>query len=911
MVARLPGPESLSALPSGRSGRPIATIDLTAVGEGMADMGRGLQQAGSNFMGMAERRRATADQEAEYETRRRWIEFQSQEGRLLTDAQNAAEPGAFGFGKAYQDGFVAREQEFLNGVPATLRPQFETRLAQAKAGWRVDIDNFVAERRSKFYGSDLATNLDNLSKTIFADPDKRDSIYEEGLGLIRAAPDDAINPAAKAELEKGWAAQADEWRARGDLARDPAAFLASAPKTIARTDPRLATGPRRKGGGDMSGPGFGGFDATAPRVMNDLMRDFDLTPEQAAGIVGNLAHESGNFQHAQEISPIGGGRGGLGWAQWTGPRRKAFEAFARKHGLSTNSYEANYRFMTEGEPEEWEKALAVVKGPRTAEGVAVAFEQTYERAGVKAYGKRKELAQAALAAAGGDVVATHDGAASSAADPTAFFERYPNLPADKALELYEKAQREYKASLAAEAGELKDAAEDYVAFLRSGNAPQDDPRFSLPEMQRVLGPDAAQILDEELQRAQAYGADVAATKWASPDEIAGIVEQRRAALDSPEDFTENAQDLKGLTDVIKARNEALLDDPAAYVQQDPGIRSAYETMTEAMGGPLGDPRAQVIASAEYARNALAMQAQLGVPTEGQRILPKGLAAEIARQFKTQPEGGQNAAQMMRSLEAQWGKHWPQVFGELSGELPGTALVVGAMNRPGQERAAEQLAEAAAIGTQELEKVLDSDTKTAVKDGVAATLADFGSTVLLQPGGARTYTTFSEGVYQLALSYAVQGDSADRAASRAYEDVLGKAYSMQGTYRVPIEWDAGQVSMGAGAALEAIEGGVKIPPSLGKVDLPNREAAYLSALKSQGYWVTSPDESGLDLYDGQNYVVRREDGSPYHLTWQELVKVSIGDVERYLNNLPRTPMSIPVGEGNSRSPFEQTLESITE
>lgn len=84
----------------------------------------------------------------------------------------------------------------------------------------------------------------------------------------------------------------------------------------------------------------------ATRLSSDLMKDFELTKEQAAGLVGNLAYETGNFKYAQEIAPtVEGSRGGYGIAQWTGPRRKAFESWASSNGLDVNSYEANYGYL--------------------------------------------------------------------------------------------------------------------------------------------------------------------------------------------------------------------------------------------------------------------------------------------------------------------------------------------------------------------------------------------------------------------------------------------------------------------------------------------------------------------------------------------------------------------------------------
>lgn len=75
------------------------------------------------------------------------------------------------------------------------------------------------------------------------------------------------------------------------------------------------------------------FRAKAPGIMAQLVRDFPITPEDAAAIVGNLGHESQGFTAMQEFKPVvAGSRGGWGWAQWTGPRRRAFEAYCARTG---------------------------------------------------------------------------------------------------------------------------------------------------------------------------------------------------------------------------------------------------------------------------------------------------------------------------------------------------------------------------------------------------------------------------------------------------------------------------------------------------------------------------------------------------------------------------------------------------
>ena len=81
-------------------------------------------------------------------------------------------------------------------------------------------------------------------------------------------------------------------------------------------------------------------------LMADIKEAYGLTDEQAAGLVGNLAHETGDFKFMQEIEPmIPGSKGGWGFAQWTGQRRKDFEQWTSDNNLDPSSYEANLGFL--------------------------------------------------------------------------------------------------------------------------------------------------------------------------------------------------------------------------------------------------------------------------------------------------------------------------------------------------------------------------------------------------------------------------------------------------------------------------------------------------------------------------------------------------------------------------------------
>ena len=144
----------------------------------------------------------------------------------------------------------------------------------------------------------------------------------------------------------------------------------------------------------------GSFSTQAPGIMRRLMSDFGVTREQAAGIVGNLGHESAGLQAGiQELKPRAG-RGGLGWAQWTGVRRVAFEKYLVDNGLEATDPEANYGFLKQELLTTHKSALEAVRNTTDTEQATKVFEQTFEKAAddAKHYDARNRYAQQALEA---------------------------------------------------------------------------------------------------------------------------------------------------------------------------------------------------------------------------------------------------------------------------------------------------------------------------------------------------------------------------------------------------------------------------------------------------------------------------------------------------------------------------------
>jgi hypothetical protein len=141
------------------------------------------------------------------------------------------------------------------------------------------------------------------------------------------------------------------------------------------------------------------FDRKAPQIMRDLMSDLSLSVEDAAAILGNAGHESAGLATLQEIKPtVAGSRGGYGWFQWTGPRRRDFEAWAKAKGLSPASDEANYGFLLHELKTTEKAAIPALKAAVGLEAKVKAFEAKFERSGVKHYPSRLAYAKRALAA---------------------------------------------------------------------------------------------------------------------------------------------------------------------------------------------------------------------------------------------------------------------------------------------------------------------------------------------------------------------------------------------------------------------------------------------------------------------------------------------------------------------------------
>ena len=139
------------------------------------------------------------------------------------------------------------------------------------------------------------------------------------------------------------------------------------------------------------------FVHLAPTVMQDLISTFDLSPVQAAAVVGNLGTESQNFtayhEHGQPKN-----KGGYGWAQWTGPRRRAFFAWADAHRLHRESEAASLGFLEHELRTSHRHAVDVLKRQTELSAATRVFMVLFEGPGIPNEHNRQSHAVIALQA---------------------------------------------------------------------------------------------------------------------------------------------------------------------------------------------------------------------------------------------------------------------------------------------------------------------------------------------------------------------------------------------------------------------------------------------------------------------------------------------------------------------------------
>ena len=129
-------------------------------------------------------------------------------------------------------------------------------------------------------------------------------------------------------------------------------------------------------------------------LTSRLQSDLGLSREQAAGVTGNLAHETQGFTKMTEV-----GGGGYGLGMWTGSRRRDLETFAAQQGKPASDLDTQYAFLKQEitGKSAWagRGSLAELKQQASTSDAARYFSDRFERPGVPHMDRRLAEAERA------------------------------------------------------------------------------------------------------------------------------------------------------------------------------------------------------------------------------------------------------------------------------------------------------------------------------------------------------------------------------------------------------------------------------------------------------------------------------------------------------------------------------------
>ncbi len=373
----------------------------------------------------------------------------------------------------------------------------------------------------------------------------------------------------------------------------------------------------------------------------------------------------------------------------------------------------------------------------------------------------------------------------------------------------------------------------------------------------------------EFQQIQATGADIAAVATMGYDEQTALLTEKRPTADTP-DFANAMRGWEARARAVQQTRQQYAADPAAYVlQRVPVVRRAYDEMAAALADQQATPETRQAASARYMTTMAQEQQRIGAPGSVLKPLPSTYIDSITQQYQQNATKGQGVAELTQSLAQQWGDHWPSVYGQLAqdGKLPASALVIGAGMKPGPAAA---LAAANLVPRKDLVAGLESTAPRDIRESLAIVAQPLMQSMSPMVGGTQTASTLFREAETLAIQYMRDGEAdATTAAERAWNDVAAERYTLTDTYRVPNDQQPEDVERGATFAIEEITpADVLVPPDAAGLADDQAGAAWVSVLKDEGYWVTSPNEDGLVLY-ARGAAVQRANGQPYRLTWAQV------------------------------------------
>lgn len=832
--------------------------------------GQGLAQVGAAGVRLADSMKSLKDRQ-EADDAQAWIAKTMADTRLqwtqhALESRETAAPGGAGYTPDLLKQYDDYAGKTLEGAPnAHAKAQLTEHLVNFRTSLGTDALGWEAGQRRAWRADTITQGINTAATVVQSDPRQYDGALNEQYSAIdglQMQPEDKIRLKEKARQDLSVAA------VQGQIQTDPHAVL----RDLQGATPVDASTPQ---GAIISAAKAAGEDPKLALAVSSVESRFNPTAKNPRSSAYGL----------YQFLPSTGAQYGL-------PAEGADVPSQAKAGVAfIRDTRASLEKSLGRKPEDWEiymghvfggaGAPAILKAP-DAEPVEAALakvspEHAQEMASANGLagmtvGQVKDKWKALTAQALDRVSGLSSAADQPAGTPTSPNTAVDSLTVQERVHMRSAAETEVNRQQAIARQGLDENVRDATAAYTDGRDYPNPP--GLDQFVAAYGPAEGSHRYGDFRQTQQLGADIGQVKNLSFSEQNDLLARR--VPQEGEGYAGADKRFQTLAEAVGRSQKAFAEDPAKYaITSSPKVNAAYAALTGAMAQPTstqGGNDALKYLTQQYVTAQSAEQSRIagGTPGFTPKLVPDAYADYIVQQFGQQGQGGQNAANYTMQLADQWGSAWPQLYGQLSKKLPPAALVIGA----GMDQApASMLAEASKMKREELLDGLPSGAGSDVKKALVDSFADFGASVANQVGGSQTFNTFYGETEKLALMYTRAGDPPAKAAQKAYAATIGSKYSFQGTYRVPVQQEVAHVTRGADLSMEALDGaGLKLPVSTSGLTPDQTRVAYVDAIKKSGYWVTSPDESGLVLY-ANGAAVLDAANRPVQHTWEDLAKRS--------------------------------------
>lgn len=356
-MPRIPLPET-NQLPQGML--QVRAADTTAVGRAMMGFGESIAGLGAAFGAMAKKQEQEKEQQDLVAVRKTLVDERLNQMQTMEKMQTDAPLGAPNFTKDYLGNFEKR------------RAEIEKQNAELSPKAREALNLGMSELRNGL--ADNAMRFESQSAGKKAVMDAQDT--QQKLGQIAG-----MNP-----TEEGYNTAIQEWDKTVDALPNIDAATRETIRRNGRDQISLAAAQAwvdanpeeaRKA---LSPPKQAAPIGDREAYAMDTFMKAGYTREQAAGIVGNLIHESGGL-NTKARNP-GDGRDGsdsIGVAQWNGSRAKALKDFAAAQGKDWHDYDVQLQFVLHELNGSESAAGRALRNAKTADDAAGVIVTMYER----------------------------------------------------------------------------------------------------------------------------------------------------------------------------------------------------------------------------------------------------------------------------------------------------------------------------------------------------------------------------------------------------------------------------------------------------------------------------------------------------------------------------------------------------